>query len=103
MAFSGLSFDLWAIITLVILNQPIGISAPATTRAAKKATRSEKILITFFPFLHLLLFFILAASPANNSVTSTFFMDYFLLIGLITGTATYLPPFLVLHRKFRNI
>jgi succinate-acetate transporter protein len=91
-AFSGLSFDLWAIITLIILKSPIGRSA--------SLTNNGKILIILFLFLHILLFFVLASFPVHNSVALMNITKYFMLIGLITGTITYLPPFLVLRRSF---
>lgn len=83
-AFSGLAFDLWAFIALVVFNQPLADDGHAKL--------GEKILIGFFTVFHLLLFIALAIYPTTSPATGRWFAANVAAQILVVTFVTFAPP-----------
>ena len=94
-AFSGLSFDLWALTSILMNDQPLESDRPAN--------KAEKSLIVLLPFLHFVTYCAFLFPPSSSTAMYNQFSDQHLLNMVLSAVATYVVPVLLLHRKLRNI
>ena len=94
LAFSGVSFILWAFIALAVYNQEMPQNGTAT--------RGEKIVLGFLVVWYFLLYFVLLALPSNYDSVHQAFADNALLVMLGSAVLTYVPAAMFLRRGFRD-
>ncbi len=92
-AFSGLSFDLWAFTSLVVFNQELN---------GRIITHGERLVVPIFTIIHLVAYFALIAAPSITLTRELLFVENLALIAIVAAMLTYVPPTLFLHEKFRG-
>lgn len=99
-AFSGLSFDLWAFISLVVYRHDF---VDKGRNVNGKATLGERILVGFFGALHFLLYIIAFGAPSSGVQAKEFYENNVVLLIFLSGFATFILPALLVRRVFQRM
>ena len=98
-AFTGLSFDLWAYLTVSVYHHPLKYLEDEEPQPKDYATAFEKLLVLGLIFLHIFLFMIGVKLGMENAV---FFEQWFYFLVPFAGFCAYAVPVMYLKRWFRG-
>lgn len=101
-AFSGLSFDLWAFLTALVFNQPLVYKEEGDYVSEDYATIQEKVIIGAFIGLHFVIFAVAAIVVVLNPAMGDVVESNFLPTVLLAAMVTHIPPAMFLQRWFRG-